>query len=390
MRQRAVTLVRGLRATCRALVSALLLTSAAAAQRTVHIDVTGADLRYADTLNATSFGVSPALELQSARASLRAAGTFSRLGSAGWSMQGAVGGGLYSPTAGRFVAELAGSAGASAHRDGNRTGRWLAGVRGHVLGSGSGLWIGGAAGRGWDGVAWRNIRQLDVGGWAGGADRSALLSLTPSIVDDTIRYVDTQLALEWAVRSLEWSALAGFRAGDRVAALGGTQKAWGSVSLVAWLVPWGGLVAGAGTYPVDLTQGYPGGRFITLGVRVRPPVRPSATAASATSAAAAAPAHAANGGMEAFDARPAARGEVTLRIRAPKANRVEINGDFTLWQPVPLVRDGTGWWAVTLPIESGTHEMVVRTDGGDWVVPPGLTAVADEFGGRVGILVVQR
>ena len=99
MRQRAVTLLRGLRAMCRALVSALLLTSAAAAQRTIHIDVTGADLRYADTLNATSFGVSPALELQSARASLRAAGTFSRLRSAGWSMQGAIGGGLYSPAA---------------------------------------------------------------------------------------------------------------------------------------------------------------------------------------------------------------------------------------------------------------------------------------------------
>jgi hypothetical protein len=34
--------------------------------------------------------------------------------------------------------------------------------------------------------------------------------------------------------------------------------------------------------------------------------------------------------------------------------------------------------------------MIVRTDAGAWVVPPGLTAVADEFGGSVGILVVQR
>lgn len=389
MRQGVVTLLRGVRALCRALAPVLLLTSVAAAQRTIRIDFTGADLRYADTLNATSFGVSPALELQSTRASLRAAGTFSRLGTAGWSMQGAIGGGLYSPAAGPFIGELAGSAGASAHRDGNRTGRWLAGVRGHVLGSRSGLWIGGAAGRGWDGVAWRNIRQLDVGGWAGGADRSALVSLTPSIVDDTIHYVDTQVALDWAVRSLEWSALAGFRAGDRVAALGGTQKAWGSVSLVAWLMPWAGLVAGAGTYPVDLTQGFPGGRFITLGVRVRPPAPPVAPAASLASAAAAAPAHA-SGDMEALHARPAERGKVTLRIRAAKASRVEINGDFTLWQPVPLVREGAGWWTVTLPIEPGTHQMVARTDNGDWVVPPGLTAVADEFAGSVGILVVQR
>jgi hypothetical protein len=192
------------------------------------------------------------------------------------------------------------------------------------------------------------------------------------------------------VRSLEWSALAGFRAGDRVAALGGTQKAWGSVSVVAWLVPWAGLVAGGGTYPVDLTQGFPGGRFITLGLRVKPPDRPAAAVAARSSTAMAANGPATSGGMDTFQALPAAHGQVTLRIRAANASRVEINGDFTIWQPVPLAANGAGWWTVTLPIEPGTHEMVVRTDGGDWIVPPGLTAVTDEFGGRVGILVVQR
>ena len=85
MRARAVSLVRGLGAACRALGPALLLSSAASGQSRVRIDFTGADLRYADTLNATSFGVSPAFQLESARASVRGAGTFSRLGSAGWS-----------------------------------------------------------------------------------------------------------------------------------------------------------------------------------------------------------------------------------------------------------------------------------------------------------------
>jgi hypothetical protein len=33
--------------------------------------------------------------------------------------------------------------------------------------------------------------------------------------------------------------------------------------------------------------------------------------------------------------------------------------------------------------------MNVRVDGGAWGVPPGLTAVKDEFGGLVALLVVQ-
>jgi hypothetical protein len=33
--------------------------------------------------------------------------------------------------------------------------------------------------------------------------------------------------------------------------------------------------------------------------------------------------------------------------------------------------------------------MNIRLDGGPWTVPPGLLAMLDEFGGSVGLLVVQ-
>jgi hypothetical protein len=33
--------------------------------------------------------------------------------------------------------------------------------------------------------------------------------------------------------------------------------------------------------------------------------------------------------------------------------------------------------------------MNVRVDGGGWLAPPGLTTVVDEFGGVVGILVIE-
>ena len=44
-----MTLLRAARLVCRTLVPALVVTSAAAGQRTMHIDLTGAALRYADT-----------------------------------------------------------------------------------------------------------------------------------------------------------------------------------------------------------------------------------------------------------------------------------------------------------------------------------------------------
>jgi hypothetical protein len=41
-----------------------------------------------------------------------------------------------------------------------------------------------------------------------------------------------------------------------------------------------------------------------------------------------------------------------------------------------------------VPVTSGVHQVNVRIDGGEWIVPAGLTAVRDEFGGSVGILLV--
>jgi hypothetical protein len=33
--------------------------------------------------------------------------------------------------------------------------------------------------------------------------------------------------------------------------------------------------------------------------------------------------------------------------------------------------------------------MNLRLNGGQWLVPPGLLSMLDEFGGRVGLLVVE-
>jgi 1,4-alpha-glucan branching enzyme len=80
---------------------------------------------------------------------------------------------------------------------------------------------------------------------------------------------------------------------------------------------------------------------------------------------------------------------VTVRVNAPGARTVEINGDFTNWAPVRLVPAADGWWTSTLPLKRGKYQMNLRVNGGDWTVPPGLLSMTDEFGGTVGLLVVE-
>ena len=82
---------------------------------------------------------------------------------------------------------------------------------------------------------------------------------------------------------------------------------------------------------------------------------------------------------------PVTRGH-TLRIRVPAAGRVELNGDFTNWQPVDLERTESDLWETTLPLASGVYHLNMRIDGGPWTVPAGLASEDDGFGSRTGVL----
>jgi 1,4-alpha-glucan branching enzyme len=82
-------------------------------------------------------------------------------------------------------------------------------------------------------------------------------------------------------------------------------------------------------------------------------------------------------------------GVVTFRIFAPSAQSVELTGDFTNWEPLAAVPAGEGWWTVARPLIIGKYQMNLRIDGGKWVVPPGLLGIVDEFGGNVGLLVIE-
>ena len=358
------------------------------------LDAGAAAVRYADSLEVTAATLSPALSFLSPTATISASGTLAQGGSGVWSMQGQLSGAAFTPALGSVRAELIGSAGGSAHEDGTRTGELLARARVHFMKRAWGAWAGGGGGRTWDGDVWRDVVVGDAGIWARTGASTLVLTAAPAAVDDTIRYTDAELAARWVTPRIELGAVVGARAGRGLPTVAGSASTWGSLSATIWLNERFALVAGAGSYPVDFTQGFPGGRFVSAGVRMaigRSDRGSSSTVTRSdnTGAAARGEASGASESIAAFTVEHGTGEEVTLRVRAPEASRVQVAGDFTNWEVVPFTRAADGWWVVILPIPSGTHQLNVRLDGSAWLVPPGLTTITDESG-STGLMVISR
>jgi hypothetical protein len=80
---------------------------------------------------------------------------------------------------------------------------------------------------------------------------------------------------------------------------------------------------------------------------------------------------------------------VEIHVTAPEeTGSVELLGDFTLWETVPMEKDGTRW-SVQLEIPYGTHHFGFLLDG-EWYLPEGAPdAVPDEWGRKNATIVVE-
>jgi hypothetical protein len=372
--------------------AALFLNASLAAGQTTQasVDLGGLALRYADSVNATAAAITPDFRFDSGRTSAEAVGTFSQFSSGGWSSQGTLSTSFFPARAGPLFLELSGFGGGSYHHDGTRTGEAIANARVHFSGDRLGAFGGGGLGTTWNVGGWRRILLGEIGAWTRYGPGSALVTLTPVAVNDTTRYADGQLSFEGTRDRLDFSATAGYRWGSRLPPELSGAKGWASLSGTGWLTPVWGVVAAAGTYPVDPTQGFPGGRFLSLGVRLATARRnatilqnydlkgPSAAVSSESS-----------GDVAVFRVVKDPQGGNVLHFHAPQATRVEMSGDFTQWAPVDLLRSPDGWWSGAVPAGAGTYQMNLRVDGGPWMVPPGMLSMKDEFGGVTGLLVIE-
>ena len=375
----------------RALVAAGLavLPFVADAQTTVaRVDIGASRVRYADTLTLTATSITPEVTAEWPLAVVRAVASYSWLSGGGSSFQGVGGFSVFTPSAGVFLAELEGVGGGT-RSEGTNTSQVVGIVRGHVAGSRAGVWVGAGGGSASNGDRRRPTRLAEAGGWAAFGPARASITVTPTTVEDSVRYTDISLVAHAALRRLDLSATAGSRSGTQPEIFGTPVKAWASASIVSWITQSVAIVAGAGRYPVDLTQGFPGGTYGSVGLRMAARVRnaPNNDPRAAPNATVIAP--------EAPDA-PVGRLELNnvggtrrmIYIRIPAARTVEIAGDFNSWRAAPLTRRPDGWWSIELEIDPGAYETSIRLDGGPWIAPPGLTLVRDEFAGEGGILVV--
>ena len=363
--------------------AAFMIPVAGSAQRVVSsLDAQATRLQYADTINATAAGLSPSFRADWTNAALAASGTFAQLANA-WSTDGSIRGSLFTPSAGALYAELAGTVGGSAHQDGTHTGALIGMARLHADGNAAGAWLGAGGGSTSDGYRWRSVREGEAGAWLGNGPATLTVTAQPTRVDDSVRYTDVTAEAGWKGRVFELGAVAVTRAGSQLPALPASGNFWASMNVVAWVMPRVALLASAGSYPVDYTQGFPGGRFVSAGVRFSFSRRRRTTLESmGTTVARAAR------GVTGLRLTGSAPGPRILHIRAPRARTVEVQGDFTGWEPKALTPGPDGWYTLDTPIPGGTYQMNVRLDGGEWLPPPSLTTVRDEFGGTTGVLVV--
>ena len=77
----------------------------------------------------------------------------------------------------------------------------------------------------------------------------------------------------------------------------------------------------------------------------------------------------------------------TIQVLAPGARSVEVMGDFTEWVPVQLTGAGAVF-STTASMPAGNRRLVIRIDGGQWMPPSNTPVVDDDFGGRVGLVLV--
>jgi hypothetical protein len=77
-----------------------------------------------------------------------------------------------------------------------------------------------------------------------------------------------------------------------------------------------------------------------------------------------------------------------LMITSPHATHVDVRGDFTRWETVPMTRAPDGAW--TTPVHAGVLRFNIRIDNRTWTVPAGMPVVTDEFSGQPVAVVVVR
>lgn len=192
------------------------------------------------------------------------------------------------------------------------------------------------------------------------------------------RLTDLEASLRWEHRLLEVTVRGGHRFGDSFDATPESRQ-WASGQVAVWLSSQVAAVAGGGREPAQPTRGLPARSFGSLGLMLAYWPIPRGVVPVETPASL----------VQVFELRPAGTEVQRITARIGGVESVEVMGDFSDWEPLPLIRRGRDTWELLVPMSPGVHQINMRIDRGDWIAPPGMPARKDGFSGEVGIVVVR-
>lgn len=282
-----------------------------------------------------------------------------------------------------------GAAGASfSLRSAGRGGNGNLFARQHVVGPTRGSFVGLAAGRtsrdgigsaSWsvDAGVWQRIGMLYLSGALTQFSSSDWPLLYASgaftgVDDDRFALLDKMLTLQ--VRNGPHDFTLNFIARDGLGdtdARNRTLTASGTLQLTERFA----MLASGGRQLADPLRGLPQADLITFSARVSFGPKPLPVMQRSVIAEAGVLAFAGGGG------------ELVVRVLAVESMLVEVAGDFSDWQPLPMEREGS-FWVARARLRPGKHRVAVRVNLGEWRAPRNLARVRDDYGGEAGLVVV--
>lgn len=352
-----------------------------AAQTGATMDLGYMNVRYDGFLPSSGASVSPEFRLDRSHLLAAARGTYLRFESGRHSVQANIAGSLLSGPWRGLRAELSGHAGVSQYSDFASFSHLLATPRVHLLGARNGSWIGTTAGTTWLGGASRPVTTAEAGVWTRRLGITWLIHAANTHVGDTA-YTDFQGSSHFLRGRITFDGSLGVRAWSR----GGGHGVYGEASGGVALNPWLSVIVSGGRYPTDPTRGSVSGRYLGVSLRMSPLLQRSSLTVPVRRRTVAHHSAPPDPPAASLELRACSCVGITLAILAPGATRVEVAGDFSNWEPVTLSPADSGVWTADLPLTRGTYRFNIRIDGGEWIVPAGVTGLSDEFGGTVGLL----
>jgi hypothetical protein len=362
-------------------------------------DVGFATVAYDNGLTLGALTLNESILVERASGELFANGLVSIFNDGRWSMQGLVGGsrlsapiraaGLLNPWFRTIRGELGLSTTSTAQENFMPTLQFLGHAKFHAQGEGYAGRVGGALARTFDGFSWRTTVIGDLGGWMRLGSTVVAYTATPMQLQYGDVLGDNEASVSWARGRVTYDATFGVRLGE---AQRGTV-AWGSFTVTRPLAAGILATASLGSYPVDLIQGLPAGRYAAIAMRLPggkfpplrrrqpvrvlppPPERPELPTTERLSLVI-------GGALDSLHLRE-------IRVWAPGIERVELLADFTEWIPVPLIRQPNGEWRGFYEVGPGAHRLNLRLDRQEIDVPVNLLRVKDDFAGNVGLIMVR-